>query len=210
MWINIFNWFTKITGWPVQKICFRTAVYYEDKSIQSRKIEGPAIIISNHSSVWDYAVWLFVFYGRTLRFQMAEILFKRPGLGLLLKQLGGIYVDRYANDFSFIAKSEAILKKGGVVGIFPESRLARPGEERPLPFKTSAAYLALLSGVKVIPVYTDGSYFNKTHANVIIGCPMDVRELAEDDLSERENLERISGLIRERVIELGHKLDEIK
>lgn len=210
MWINIFNWFTKITGWPVQKICFRTVVYYEDKSIQSRKIEGPAIIISNHTSVWDYAVWLFVFYGRTLRFQMAEILFKRPGLGLLLKQLGGIYVDRYANDFSFIAKSEAILKKGGVVGIFPESRLARPGEERPLPFKSSAAYLALLSGVKVIPVYTDGSYFNKIHANVFIGCPLDVRELLNDDLSEKENLERISELIRERVIELGHKLDEIK
>lgn len=210
MWINIFNWFTKITGWPVQKICFRTAVYYEDKSIQNRKIEGSAIIISNHTSVWDYAVWLFVFYGRTLRFQMAEILFKRPGLGLLLRQLGGIYVDRFSNDFSFIAKSEKILKKGGVVGVFPESRLPLPGEKRPLPFKASAAYLALASGEKVIPVYTDGSYFNRKHANVMIGCPMYVSEFVDEDLSEKENLERISELLRERVIELGHKLDEIK
>lgn len=210
MWINIFNWFTKITGWPVQKICFRTAVYYEDQDIQDRKINGPAIIISNHTSVWDYAVWLFVFYNRTLRFQMAEVLFKRPGLGLLLRQLGGIYVDRNSHDFSFITKSEKILKRGGVVGIFPESRLPKPGEERPLPFKPSTAFLALSSGVKLIPVYTDGSYFNKKHANVIIGCPIYAGDFADDNASEKENIEIISNVLRKRIIELGNKLDEIK
>lgn len=210
MWNNIFNWFAKITGWPLQKVFFRTAIHYEDRSIQGRRIKGPAIIISNHTSIWDYAVWLFVFPGRTLRFQMAEVLFKKPGLGLILKWLGGIYVDRNTHDFTFIARSEKILKNGGVVGIFPESRLPLPTEKRPLPFKPSAAYLALSSGVKVIPVYTDGSYFNKVHANVVVGCPFDVREFTDDNATEKENLEKISAIMRDKIIELGQMLDESK
>ncbi|MCQ2498770.1 MAG: 1-acyl-sn-glycerol-3-phosphate acyltransferase [Lachnospiraceae bacterium] len=210
MWISFWNWFVKITGWPVQKICFRTKIYYEDKSVQSRKIKGPAIIISNHTSVFDYAVWLFVFWGRTLRFQMAELLFKKKGLGILLRMLGGIYVNRNAHDFSFITKSENIIKKGGVVGVFPEARIPLPDEERPLEFKPSAAYLTILSGVPVIPVVTDGSYFNKKHANVIIGKPIDIYEITDSDLSDKENIEKVNEVLRNRIIELESFLNEKK
>ena len=144
--IGLVNWFTKITGWLPQLFCFRTKVYYEDRSVQSRRIKGPAVIISNHTSIYDYAVFLFVFWTRTLRYQMAEVLFKKPVLKHLLRGLGGIRVDRDVFDFSFVGESLEILKKGGVVGIFPESRLHLPGEECPLPFKTSAAYIAKESG----------------------------------------------------------------
>ena len=51
--IGFFNSFTKITGWIVQKICFRTKIYYEDKAVQGRRIKGSAILISNHTSVFD-------------------------------------------------------------------------------------------------------------------------------------------------------------
>lgn len=208
MWINFCNWFTKITGWPVQRICFRTRIYYEDRSVQGRRIHGPAIVISNHTSVFDYAVWLFVFMSRTLRVQMAEILFTRPVLGVFLRCLGGIYVDRNAHNFAFITKSEKILKKGGVVGIFPESRLPKPDETRPLEFKPGAAYLAYLTNVPVIPVYTNGSYFKKKRARVIIGCPINISDLVDGSLSERENITNINQVMRERVIELGMELDE--
>ncbi|MBR6312636.1 MAG: 1-acyl-sn-glycerol-3-phosphate acyltransferase, partial [Oscillospiraceae bacterium] len=144
--IRFWNAFVKITGWPVQLLCFRTRIYYSDRERQGRRIKGPAILISNHTSVFDYAVWLFVFFSRTLRYQMAELLFHKKPLGTLLRLLGGIYVDRDARDMGFIAESERILEKGGVVGIFPESRLPRKGEERPLPFAPSAAYLALTTG----------------------------------------------------------------
>jgi 1-acyl-sn-glycerol-3-phosphate acyltransferase len=60
--IKFFNWFTKITAWLVQKICFRTKVYYENKDEQGRRIRGSAIIMSNHTSIYDYAVFLFIFY----------------------------------------------------------------------------------------------------------------------------------------------------
>lgn len=207
MWINITNWFTKITGWLPSKIVFRTRIHYEDRSIQGRRIKGSAILISNHTSVFDYAAYLFVFFNRTLRFQMAEVLFKKKPLGLFLKMLGGIYVNRESHDFSFVAKSEKILSKGGVVGIFPESRLAKPGEKRPLPFKPSAAYIALSTGVKVIPAYTDGNYFNRKKNHIMVGTPIDVTVYANPNLSDKENMEVITKKLRERIIELGRELD---
>ena len=127
MLINLWNAFVKITAYPVQLPVFRTKVYYEDKKVQSRRIRGAAILISNHTSVWDYAVWLFVFFFRTLRAQMAEVLFEKKPLGLFLKMMGGVRVDRNSFDFGFVSRSQAILEKGGVVEIFPESRLPLKG-----------------------------------------------------------------------------------
>ena len=206
--IRFWNAFAKITGWPIQFFCFRTAIYYENKKTCSRRIKGPAIIISNHTSVFDYAVYLFVFFSRTLRFQMAEMLYKKKLLGWFLRRMGGIYVDRSGFDFGFITKSEDILRRGGVVGIFPESRLPRPGEERPLEFKTSAAFIALRSDVPVIPVVTNGSYFRKGRARVLIGEPINAKDLSDPALGEKEDLKNVSVKLRERIIELEKKLYE--
>ena len=208
-WIHFWNIFVKITAWPVQFFCFRTKVHYEDRKVQGRRIHGPAIVISNHTSVFDYAVYLFVFWSRTLRVQMAELLFEKKPLGLLLKLLGGIRVDRNSFNFGFVDKSCGILEKGGVVGIFPESRIPRPGEKRPLPFKTSAAYTALRSGVPVIPVVTNGSYFVKKRAEVLIGIPMKADDFIDESLSERENIERVNEAFRNRIAEMTRKLDEL-
>ena len=49
------------------------ATGYEDKKIQGRRIGGAAIVISNNSSIFDYAVFLFVFISRTLRYQEYDI-----------------------------------------------------------------------------------------------------------------------------------------
>ena len=102
--IRLFNWFTKLTAWPIALVAFNTKIYYEDRKVQGRHIKGPAMIISNHTSVFDYAAYLFVFLTRTLRFQMAEVLFRKKFLGPLLKMLGGIYVNRDTYDISFVGK----------------------------------------------------------------------------------------------------------
>ncbi len=59
--IHFWNLFVKLTGWPVQFLCFRTKIYYEDRRAQGRRIRGGALVISNHTAVYDYAVYLFVF-----------------------------------------------------------------------------------------------------------------------------------------------------
>ena len=119
--IRFFNTFTKITAYPVQKACFNTKILYEDKSVQNRRIKGPAIVVSNHTSVYDYAVLLFVFFSRTVRYQMAEVLFKKKFLGVFLKMLGGIKVDRGSHDFAFMDKCEKILEKAAAWAFFPKA-----------------------------------------------------------------------------------------
>lgn len=198
--------FVKITGWLPQLLCFRTKVTYQNRAVQSRRIKGAAIVVCNHTSVYDFAVLLFVFIGRILRTQMAELLFKKGLLGPFLRDMGGVCVDRNSHNMSFVQKSLRILETGGVLCVFPEARLPRPGEERPLPFHTSATYIALESGAPIIPVYTDGSYFKKQRAHVRIGTPIDARTLWNAAEDEKTNLERITGIVRNRVIELGEEL----
>ena len=208
--IAFFNYFVKITGWIVQKIVFRTKIFYEDKKVQSRKIKGKAIIVSNHTSVYDCAVYLFVFFFTTLRCQMAEILYKKKPLAIFLKMMGGIYVNRDIHDLSCLDKSNDILSKGGKVLIFPEGRIPKKDEVPPLEYKPGAAILALMSEAPIIPIYTNGAYFTKKRARVIIGKPIKVENLIDKNLSEKENIEILNRAIKGKIIELGRMLNEKK
>ncbi len=198
-----FNGFVKLTAWPVQWLCFRTKYVFEDRKRQGRRVSGPAIIVSNHTSVYDYAVLLFAFPFRTLRCQMAEVLFEKQPLGLFLRLMGGIRIDRAAHDFTGLAESERLLRAGGAVEIFPEGRLPRPGETPPLPFRPGAAWLALTTGAPVIPVYTDGSYFRRKRAHLVIGAPMTFAGPAD-----RERMAEVSREMSARVMALRGLIDE--
>lgn len=208
MLIKLFNAFVKLTGWLPQLICFRTKIYYEDKAKQSRRVKGGAIIVSNHTSVFDYAVYLFVFFGRTLRTVMAEVLFNKKALGPFLRLMGGIRVDRDSNEYGFMSKCEKILQNKGLLCIFPEGRLPKKGEDRPLPFKPGAAYLALAANVPVIPVYTNGSYFNKKRARVIIGTPVYPSDHTNENKTDKENTEALNTTIHDKILYLEKLLEE--
>lgn len=205
----LFQWFVKITGWLPQLLIFRIKVYYEDKKVQNKRIRGSAILVSNHHCLMDYAVNMYVFWRRTLRCAVAEIIYaKTIFFAALLHLLGAVKVERDAHDFSFLGKMSQIIKRGGVVEIFPEARLPLPGEERPLEFKPSYVYLALETGAPIIPVYSNGKAFSKKRARVMIGKPILVADLYDEALTEKENIAAINTYIRSKIIELGKQLEE--
>lgn len=205
----LFNWFVKITGFIPQLLLFRKKIHYEDKNVQGRRIRGKAIVISNHNYLLDFGVLLYVFPTRTLRCAVAEILYGKTFLmRWLLNLLGCVRVDRNEHDFSFLGKLNRILKKNGVVEIFPEARLPEKGEERPLEFKPSYVYLALESGAPIIPVYSDANLFSKKRLNVIIGKPIDVTTMYDENLSEKENITKINTYVRSKIIELKCTLEK--
>lgn len=209
---KLFVWFTKITGVLPQWLLFHTKYYYEDRSAQSRRIKGPAIVICNHTSVFDYVVLLFAFFGRTLRCMMAELLFgkDRGALPGFLRLMGGVFVDRNSKNFSFLSECMDILDRGGVVCVFPESRIPRPEEERPLPYSDAVAYLAHESGAPVIPVYTNGVYFSFVkRARAIIGKPMNASEIWQEGQTEKANITALTAYFRNTVTALGKKLDKL-
>ena len=208
MWYAFTNSFVKITGAPVWWLCSRPKTYYEDTRAQNKKIKGKAIVVCNHKSVFDVAMMLFLFWRRTLRCLVAEIMYQKNALmTVFLKSIGCIKIDRTAHDFSFIQKSCDILQKGGVIEVYPESRLPKDGEETPLPFKPSVVHIALQSGAPIVPVYTNGAYFQKRRARMIIGKPIDMSALYDDAISEKENLQNLTEYLRNRIIELGNELE---
>ncbi len=189
-------------------LIFRPKVYYKNKKVQSRKIKGKAIIVSNHTSVWDFAMMLFLFPFRFLRCVVAEIIYTKPLMKYFLPLIGAIKVDRHTQDYAFVSKSVEILNKGGVVEIYPEGRLPdREGDTPPLPFKPSAIYIALESGAPIIPIYTNGKYFTKERARMIIGEPIYPTDLYNEELSEKENINIINDHLRNTIIELGYELE---
>ncbi len=206
--LHFCNWFVKITGWIPQLLVFRTKVYYEDRSVQDRRIKGKAIVVSNHTCLMDFAVLMYVFFRRTLRCAAAEILYaKNFLLSFFLKAVGCVKIERNGCDFSFLSQFEKILSAGGVVEIYPESRLPKPGEERPLEFKPSYVYLALETGAPIIPVYNNGKPFAKERERVIVGKPIHVSDLYDSTLSEKENIAAINTYVRSKIIELGKELE---
>ena len=205
----LFNWLVKITGWPLYALLLRPKTYYENKKVQSRRIRGGAIVISNHTDVLDFAVTLFTFPARTLRCAVAELMYEKNFfMTFLLRALGTVRVDRTSHDFTFLSACDKIIKRGGVVEIYPESRLPDPGEPKPLEFKPSAVYLALQTGAPIIPICNNGRFFEKRRMRIMIGMPIDVRALYNGELSEKQNIANITTHIRGKIIEFSQRLEE--
>lgn len=206
--ITLFHWFVKLTGWIPQKFLFKTKVLCEDPAVQGRTIRGNAIVVPNHHAIMDYGIMMFVFWNRTLRCAVAEVVYQRNFLmPLLLRCLGCVSVDRDHHDFSFLSKLSKVLRRGGVAEIYPEARLPKAGENGPNEFKPSYVHLALETDAPIIPVYNSGKIPGRKHHYVMIGKPVRVSELHDPNLSEKENIQKINAYVRNRIIELGQELE---
>lgn len=198
--------FVKITG------IIPAAIYYKPsvKKEKGSRVKGEELmIVSNHKSLFDFPLWIIVFWYKNIHTLIAEVLYsKNAALSWLLNRLGGIKVDRDAKTVDFITKAEKILNKGGNVLVFPEGQLPRTPELGE--FRPSAAYIALETGAAVLPVYTDGNYgiFKRTHC--IIGKPVNIYELADLDGSEdRETaLNKANNALREEILRLSRLAEE--
>lgn len=214
---RLFLWFVKITGYPIQYFFFRKKVYYES-DLSPRKIKGGALIVSNHTSVYDFHLVMYTYLPRTIRPLVAELMFEKSKfMNFFLTGIGCVRVERYKYDTSFIPKMTKYLRKGQVGLVYPEAFVPTTEEELRefLPFKPSYIYIALESGVPLIPVYTNGIYGKdkkkkKSHAKIIIGNPIDVVKLYDDNKTEKENIEWINNYVRDYIKNLRNILESGK
>ncbi len=214
---NFILWFVKITGWPIQSIYFRKKIYFINKEKQGRYIDGGALIVSNHISVYDFPLMMYVFYKNKIRTLIAKttadknILFTK-----FLKWIGGIIVDRTSYDFAFMSEMIESINRGDVGLIFPEARVERvegESEKGMLPFKPSFVYIALEAGVPIVPVYTNGIYGKKkkkekSRTKVIIGEKIYLNEMLDKSKSKKENIDYLCNYVQEYIKYLGEKIDE--
>ena len=90
--------------------------------------------------------------------------------------MGAIAVDRENIDLSTIRRVASVLKKGEVLGIFPEGTRNRDENGDMLQFKNGAAFFAMQARVPVVPVYIykKPRFFRRNY--LYIGEPVDVNE----------------------------------
>lgn len=119
--------------------------------------DGPAVIATNHVGYLD-----FVFVGaaarerkRLIRFLAKAEVFKHQVAGPLMRGMKHIPVDRFGRASQAIDDSVAALKRGEIVGMFPESTISRSFV--PAAGKTGAARMAMEAGAPLIPGAVWGS-----------------------------------------------------
>lgn len=113
---------------------------------------GPVILAVNHSHNVDGPV-LAAMAPRPVHFLVKREAFVWP-LGVFLRGIGQLPVDRGRPDRAAVTAALAVLRAGGVLGIFPEGTRTN-GDFAAI--RSGLAYFALRSGAPVVPVAMLGS-----------------------------------------------------
>ena len=117
-------WFVKITGWLPALLYFKKKVKYV--SGKKDKYNGKLLIISNHKTLLDYALYMYIFPTKTLRTLTAEVIYNKGKLmAWFIEKLGCIRVNRDNYDFSFLEETIEVLNDNGTVLMFPEAKLPK-------------------------------------------------------------------------------------
>ena len=170
---------------------------------------GGAVLASNHIGYLD-----FVFAGlgadpagRYVRFMAKDSIWKNPVAGPLMRGMKHIPVDRNAGAESFRVALEE-LRKGEIVGIFPEATISRSFEIKD--FKSGAPRLAMDAGVPLIPTVLWGTQrimtkgrprdFSRGKAlSVTVGEPIDVPQGSDLEAVGAHLHEVMRGMLDEAI-----------
>jgi 1-acyl-sn-glycerol-3-phosphate acyltransferase len=147
--------------------------------------QGPAILISNHTCGIDH-VLLQAASDRILGFMVAREYYDYPALNPWCRLVNCIPVNRDGRDFTATRAALRALKEGRVLPIFPEGHIVPESGRRIDEMKPGTAYLALHSGVPVIPAYLTGtpetneivkSLMTPSRSRVVFGEPIDLSDI---------------------------------
>ncbi|MFE6224370.1 MULTISPECIES: lysophospholipid acyltransferase family protein [unclassified Streptomyces] len=168
--------------------------------------EGGFITAVNHNSYLDPLSYAHYQYntGRVPRFLAKAGLFKGGFVGTMLRNTGQIPVYRETADAldAFRAAVDAI-ERGECVAFYPEGTLTRDPDMWPMPGKTGAARVALLTKAPVIPVAQWGAnlamppYAKKDRFSFFPRKTLIVQAGPPVDLSRFDGLEPTPEVLRE-------------
>lgn len=125
---------------------------------------GPVILAVNHTHNVDGPMVMGT-APRPAHFLVKKEAFVGP-LGRFLRHIGQLEVDRSTADRAAVTDALAVLRDGGVLGIFPEGTR---GEGDFASLRAGLAYFAVRSGAPIVPVAVLGS--TERRSRVVQGLP---------------------------------------
>ena len=183
MKVNRFYYFFRALVIPLLHILFP----YRVTGRENIPSEGAAILCSNHVCMLD-PLFIATATPRYIRYISKKELFGNRFLGWFFTHLGMFPVARGGTDMSAMRTMMAVLKEGGVLGIFPQGHRYRQDDNRAL--ETGTAVIALRARVPVIPIHVRGPIRLFRMNEIRIGRPVQLDDLKRIDapsLAEADN-----------------------
>ncbi|SCW46328.1 1-acyl-sn-glycerol-3-phosphate acyltransferases [Ruminococcaceae bacterium YRB3002] len=121
------------------------------------KAEGPIILIANHESFLDPMVTSRLTHGRKVNFVCGEFLFRKHFWGHVFKLGGAIPKKQFAVDTVAVKAMMKVMKRGGVLVIYPEATRHIDGHSVS-DFDDGVAKLAKKTGAAIYVQHIHGAY----------------------------------------------------
>ena len=201
-----------ITRRPLLKVIFTPLVRWlwisEVQGLENIPGDGAYLVALNHESYFDFICFTAA-VDRKVHFLAAEKFFEHPIWKRVMHVMECIRVDRSSRvNRSAIKQISKVIAKEGLVGIFPEG--TRSPDGRLMRGKPGIAYIALHTGIPVIPVGLIGTFEimsrhdrlpRLSKAIIKIGEPL-LFETPEGGRNEPSHLQNVTDTIMLRIAEL--------
>lgn len=124
---------------------------------QAMKRRGPFILVGNHQNFWDpFLVGLHM--REVPQFVTSDNIFRGGFFSRVMTGVGSIPISKYMRNSDTIRMISGVLKRGGVVGMYPESDRTYDG--RSLPVRPEVVKLIRMMRVPVIGVHQRGGFLS--------------------------------------------------
>ena len=198
------EWVYPIALWGARRWLGLSGMRINVRGLEQLDPRRTYIFIANHRSYLDTAT-LFAYLGRRVGLFAKKELLKVPILGVGMGFVNIMAIDRSNRERALdtVRAATERIRSGVSFGVFAEGTRARPGEL--LPFKKGAFYMAVETGVSVVPVaikHTDALMGKGTGTarpgtiEMIILPPVETIGLSTD-----EDVKRLAEEVRARIAE---------
>ena len=201
--------FLKVTGFIPYLLVISPRCHYENETAKRewKKNKKGALIVANHTSIFDYYLLLYKFTFKVLHTMVADVVYKSKGMGVLNGAMENIKIDRSGvPNVAAISKAASYLRKNKLVLIFPEGKL----EEKPgklMDFSNSSAFLSITENKKITPIFIEGKYGFFKRAHYMIGEP--ILPTPNTNPTEEE-LTALTEQYKDKILILKNKLKQAR
>ena len=179
------------------KIAFRMEITGEENKTKAGE-NGGFIICANHVNFLD-AVAVVVFSKEKIRF-IGKYDLAKVGIIRWLEHLFDVIpIKRNTQDIEAMKRCLKALKNGEILGIFPEG--TRRGMAKNQKVKNGAAFMAIRSGVPVVPVGISGDFKPFGKVKIKYGEPIDMSKYKIKG-QEKEGQEMATKEIMDKIVML--------